>query len=86
MIFELCGHSYIFMNDWNKKENVKIGSKKGFLTLAQILVLQWTFFLNKMFIWKDVSLNDKTKTETEKSESQWQDRDWKNLSLWNETG
>ena len=33
--------------------------------------------------WKYLSLNDKTKTKTEKSESQWRDRDqdWKNLSL-----
>ena len=40
------------------------------------------------FDWKCLSLNDKTETKTEKSKSQWQDRDrdWKSLSLNDETG
>ena len=44
---------------------------------------QWR---DRYWDWKGLSLNDKTETETEKSESRWRDQDWKNMSLNNKTG
>ena len=44
----LFGQKYIFMSDWIMKENIKIRPEKWFFTLAQILDLQWNFFLNKI--------------------------------------